>query len=85
MDSYEFIQQLIMQKQQTLHKLKPLQSLSDILIMSYQLMIQTLQSGFHWYTSNNLRQKIVLSVLWFTDSDNPFNIFIKVCKFIMGK
>jgi len=47
MDSYEFIQQLIMQKQQTLHKLKPLQSLSDILMMSYQLMIQTLQSGFH--------------------------------------
>ena len=75
MDSYEFIQQLIMQKQQTLHKLKPLQSLSDILMMSYQLMIQTLQSGFHWYTSNNLRQKIMLSVLWFMDSDNPFNIF----------
>jgi hypothetical protein len=39
MDSYEFIQQLIMQKQQTLHKLKPLQSLSDILMMSYQLEV----------------------------------------------
>jgi hypothetical protein len=47
MDSYEFIQQLIMQRQHTLQRLKPLQSLSDILMMSYQLMIQTLQSGFH--------------------------------------